>query len=115
MADASRLGSAPEFRDDRYERGPRLFDLLRDIARWVDLWGVVSACPPKRIVRSNRAEYGPIGMVSPAEVQSAFSPDDIVRCTAEDVVLQEGEHLNGQAAAIRALIQRSADDGWMAS
>lgn len=49
-------------------------------------------------------------MVSEDEIRAAFSADDILRCAAVDVELDEGPFLNGMAAVVRLLARRQKDD-----
>jgi len=50
-------------------------------------------------------------MVPVEEVRAAFSEDRIVRCEAADVHLQEGPLLNGHAAVVDAVVQRTDEKG----
>jgi SAM-dependent methyltransferase len=50
----------------------------------------------------------PARMVSEREVREAFSADDILHCGAADATLSEGPMLQGRAAVVRCVVQRSA-------
>lgn len=48
-------------------------------------------------------------MVPVRELQDAFAEDEIVRCEAADVRLEEGPLLRGRAAVVRLVVRRGAD------
>lgn len=95
---------------------PRLYELLRDIVR-PDGWIFGEWFRPAHL-NGTFDRMGPSTLdrrVPPGDIESAFSCDEIVRCDSEDVVLQEGERLNGRVTVVRAVIQRSPGDGRVAS
>lgn len=90
------------------EERPALYRLLRHIVRsggWIlaewfrpdHLSGAYDRMGPSRADR----------MVPVEEVCAAFSEDRIVRCEAADVHLQEGPLLNGHAAVVQTVVDKT--------
>lgn len=46
-------------------------------------------------------------MVPVEELRTAFAEDDVLRCEAEDVTLEEGPILQGRAAVVRLVVRRA--------
>lgn len=86
---------------------PRLYRLLRQIVR-PGGWILAEWFRPDHLDGS----YDRVGpstadrMVPVGEVLTAFADDDIRRCEAVDVYLQEGPLLKGEAAVVRVLVRR---------
>ena len=89
---------------------PRLYRLLRDIVR-PGGWILAEWFRPDHL----NGDYDRMGpstadrMVPVEEVHTAFSEDEILRCSAADAHLHEGPLLKGNAAVVRGLVRRADD------
>jgi hypothetical protein len=87
---------------------PALYRLMRTLVR-PGGWILGEWFRPTHLADEAYDRIGPSRadrMVPPGEVREAFAAEEIHRCAADDVVLEEGELLKGRAAVVRLVARR---------